>query len=76
MCERDSAYDKNITAKRIFECHPEVKRQLWGGSFWTSGCYANPVGQYGNEEVIKKYVESQGKEYKQIYSSQLTLFDM
>ncbi len=67
---------KSITAKRIFECHPEVKRQLWGGNFWTSGYYANIVGQYGNEEVIKKYVESQGKEYKQIYSSQLTLFDM
>jgi len=67
---------KNIPAKRIFECHPEVKRQLWGGNFWTSGYYANTVGQYGNEEVIKKYVEFQGKEYKQIYSSQLTFFDM
>ena len=53
---------KSITAKSIFECHPEVKRQLWGGNFWTSGYYANTVGQYGNEEVIKKYVESQGKE--------------
>ena len=36
---------KSITAKRIFEGHPEVKRQLWGGNFWTSGYYANTVGQ-------------------------------
>jgi len=67
---------KSITARKIFERHPEVKRHLWGGNFWTSGYYANTVGQYGNEEVIKKYVESQGKEYRQIYCTQLTLFDM
>jgi len=67
---------KSITARKIFECHPEVKQQLWGGNFWTSGYYANTVGQYGNEEVIKKYVESQGKEYHQIYSAQLTLFEI
>jgi len=49
---------------------------LWGGNFWTSGYYANTVGQYGNEEVIRKYVENQGKErvYKKVYNSQLTLF--
>ncbi|MCK5514025.1 MAG: DUF814 domain-containing protein, partial [Deltaproteobacteria bacterium] len=27
------------------------------GNFWTSGYYANTVGQYGNEEVIKKYAK-------------------
>jgi REP element-mobilizing transposase RayT len=66
---------KSITAKKIFEHHPEVKSQLWGGNFWTSGYYANTVGQYGNETVIKKYVESQGMKYHKIYSAQLTLFD-
>ena len=66
---------KSITAKKIFEHHPEVKNQLWGGNFWTSGYYANTVGQYGNEAVIKKYVESQGKKYQKIHSAQLTLFD-
>jgi len=24
---------KSITAKKIFEKHPEVKKQLWGGEF-------------------------------------------
>jgi len=28
---------KNITAKKIFEKHPEVKKQLWGGEFWSDG---------------------------------------
>lgn len=68
---------KSITAKEIFRRFPEVKTKLWGGNFWTSGYYANTVGQYGNKEVIKKYIENQGKEkeYKKVYEGQLTLFD-
>ena len=46
---------KSITAKRLFQFHPEIKAILWGGKFWTSGYYANTVVQYSNEEVIKKY---------------------
>ena len=67
---------KSITAKHLFQRHPEIKVKLWGGNFWTSGYYANTVGQYGNEEVIRKYVENQGKEkeYKKVYDGQLTLF--
>ena len=67
---------KSITAREIFQKHPEIKSKLWGGNFWTSGFYANTVGQYANEEVIKKYVENQGNqsEYKEIYKGQLTLF--
>ena len=69
---------KSITAIKIFKFHPEVKEKLWGGNFWTSGYYVNRVGQYGSLDVIKKYVENQGKEYKKeykkVYYGQLTLF--
>ena len=65
---------KSITAMQIFELHPEVKKKLWGGKFWTSGYYINTVGQYANADVIKSYVQNQGKEYKQIYRGQLELF--
>ncbi len=65
---------KSITAIQIFKLHPEVKEKLWGGKFWTSGYYINTVGQYGNADLIKKYVQSQGKKYKQIYRGQLSLF--
>ena len=67
---------KSLTAREIFRLHPEVKQFLWGGKFWTSGYYINTVGQYANEEVIKKYLKEQGKEkeYKKIYTSQLKLF--
>ena len=65
---------KSLTARMVFQSFPSIKKELWGGSFWTSGYYANTVGQYGNLEVIKNYVENQGKEYKQIYTEQLRLW--
>tara|TARA_R110002124_G_C8618996_1_gene486148 strand:+ start:153 stop:599 length:447 start_codon:yes stop_codon:yes gene_type:complete len=67
---------KSITAKELFRRYPEIKLKLWGGKFWTSGFYANTVGQYSNEEVIREYVKNQGmeKEYKKVHSDQLTLF--
>lgn len=66
---------KSITAREIFRLHPEVKKILWGGKFWTSGYYTNTVGQYGNEKVIREYVKKQGRAYNQIYRGQLALFD-
>lgn len=66
---------KSLTAKEIFCRHKEVKKKLWGGRFWTSGYYMNTVGQYANAEVIKSYVKEQGSDYKEIYRSQLNLFD-
>ena len=67
---------KSITAKALFKVHPEIKKILWGGNLWTSGYYANTVGQYGNEAMIKNYIANQGTpHYKKIHESQLTLFD-
>ncbi len=65
---------KSITAKEMFKLHPEIKKQLWGGNFWTSGYYINTVGSYGNEKIIKEYVRNQGRKYKQIHRQQLELF--
>ena len=69
---------KSITAKELFRLHPEVKQQLWGGQFWTSGYYVNTVGQYANEETIQRYINEQGKEkteYKKFHRNQLSLFE-
>jgi REP element-mobilizing transposase RayT len=64
---------KSITAKEMFLRHPELKKQLWGGNFWTSGFYANTVGASGNEEAIKAYVRNQGREgeYQEIHRDQI-----
>ncbi len=66
---------KSITAKEVFRLHPEVKKALWGGEFWTDGYFASTVGKHGNEDMISKYVKEQGREYVKMYDNhQLRLF--
>ena len=64
---------KSITAREVFAKHPEVKKQLWGGSLWTSGFYANTVGQFANEDTIRNYVKDQGEKYTVVHTGQLVL---
>ena len=66
---------KSITAKQLISRFPAIQVKLWGGNFWTAGYYVNTVGQYSNEEVIRKYIENQGRnnEYKKVNDAQLTL---
>ena len=68
---------KSITAREIFAQVPEVKKQLWGGEFWTDGYYVSTISQHGNEETIRRYLEEQGieEDYRQIHDDeQLELF--
>jgi REP element-mobilizing transposase RayT len=66
---------KSITARGIFKRIPEVKKQLWGGEFWSDGYFASTVGKHGDEQTVAKYVEQQGREYLQLHQDfQLSLF--
>ena len=66
---------KSLTAIEVFQSCPEVKKQLWGGEFWTDGYFASSVGKHGNEDMIAHYVKNQGKEYKNLHHNhQLALF--
>jgi putative transposase len=66
---------KSITAREIFRKYPEVKKQLWGGEFWTDGYYAGTVGKHGNENTIANYVKRQGTDYQMLHEDRhLTLF--
>jgi len=67
---------KSITARHVFEKMPELKKELWGSSLWTSGYFASTVGKHGNETVIGNYVKEQGRatEYVQIHKDQLRLW--
>lgn len=44
---------KSLTAKEVFAREPSVKKQLWGGEFWTDGYYVGTVGQNATEETIR-----------------------
>ena len=66
---------KSITAREIFQRVPTVKKQLWGGEFWTNGYYVSTVGQHGSEAQIQQYVANQGQaeEYVRLHVQQLKL---
>ena len=61
---------KSLTARELFTRVPSVKKQLWGGEFWSKGYFISTVGRHGSEEVIRRYVKNQGteKDYKQLHS--------
>jgi len=66
---------KSITAREIFKRCPQVKKQLWGGEFWTDGYFASTVGRHGNENTITDYVKQQGNMYHKLHEDrQLMLF--
>ena len=67
---------KSITAREIFSRVPQVKAQLWGGAFWSSGFYIDTVGRHGGLDVISRYVKEQGSEpdYQKLHEGQLAFF--
>ena len=52
-----------------------MKKQLWGGEFWSDGYFASTVGKHGDEGTIANYVKNQGDTYEKLHESrQLRLF--
>ena len=51
---------KSITAREIFKQVSEVKKELWGGEFWTDGYYFATVSGKGDRGIIETYIEKQG----------------
>ena len=66
---------KSLTAREIFQRCPQVKKQLWGGEFWSDGYFVSTVSKHGDENMIGNYVKNQGKQYQKIHEDrQLALF--
>ena len=64
---------KSITAREIFRKVAEVKKQLWGGEFWTDGYYIATISGRGDKKIIEEYIKKQGRS-KDI--DQLMLFEL
>ena len=52
---------KSVTAKQLFLRFPELKKELWGGQFWSDGFYLATVSERGNWAAVERYVANQGK---------------
>ncbi len=66
---------KSITAREILKQFPEVRKQLWGGEFWSDGGYIGTVGDGVTAEIIRNYVEMQGTPEEKEGYKQMNLLD-
>ena len=57
---------KSITARQMFKRFPEIKEELWGGELWSDGGYIGTVGEGANAEIIRKYIQKQGRKGDQL----------
>ncbi|MDP2923606.1 MAG: IS200/IS605 family transposase [Candidatus Omnitrophota bacterium] len=63
---------KSIMAREVFRRYPKIKRELWGGEFWTDGYYVGTVGEKANWTTVEEYVQKQGRPKEDL--RQLRLF--
>lgn len=64
---------KSITARELFRQYPSLKKELWGGEFWSDGFYLATVGERGSWKAVEQYVKRQGKTRDDLH--QVPLFD-
>lgn len=50
----------------MFEDNNEIKRDLYGGEFWSDGGYVATVGEGVNAEIIRAYIKKQGRKIEQL----------
>ena len=53
---------KSISARELFRCHPELRKQLWGGELWSDGYFVRSVGDEVTAAVIRRYIKLQHKD--------------
>jgi len=57
---------KSITARELFKRHPEIKKDLYHGEFWSDGGYIGTVGEGTNGDIIRSYIKNQGRKPEQL----------
>ena len=57
---------KSISARMVFKQLPMVKKELWGGEFWTDGYYIATISARGSKQVIINYIKNQGRAHHQL----------
>ena len=53
---------KTITSREIKRNFPDIKKYIWGNSFWSRSYFLTTTGQV-TLEMLKKYVDGQKEKY-------------
>ena len=51
---------KSITVREVLKRFPKLRKELWGGEFWTDGYYVATVGERGSWAIVERYIRKQG----------------
>ncbi|OGE30547.1 transposase [Candidatus Daviesbacteria bacterium RIFCSPHIGHO2_01_FULL_44_29] len=62
---------KSITARELFKQFPLLKKELWGGEFWSDGFYLATISERGDWQTVERYVANQGKTRSTSYQLRL-----
>ena len=65
---------KSNVARELFRQFPALKKELWGGEFWTDSYYVATVSTAGNWATVEAYVRNQGKTKPAQTNAQLTIW--
>jgi len=57
---------KSISARELFKRHPQIKKELYHGEFWSDGGYVGTVGEGTNADIIRGYIKRQGRKGDQL----------
>ena len=52
---------KSITAREMFKQSPEIKKELWGGEFWSDGGYIGTVWEGTYRNFFKNFTKIKGE---------------
>jgi putative transposase len=66
---------KSIAAKQMFKSFPEIRKELWGGEFWSDGGYIGTVGEGITADIIRNYILQQGTSEEKEGYKQMNLLD-
>jgi putative transposase len=59
-------YLKGRSSRLIQNEFPKLKKKYWGQHFWATGYFCATVGNV-TEDMIKEYIENQGKEEEDVF---------
>jgi len=50
---------KSVLAREVFQRHPALREELWGGELWSDGYFVRSVGDEVTADVIRRYIKLQ-----------------
>src|SRR3989344_308806 len=53
---------KSQTGSQVLKFVPNLKKELWGGEFWTDGYYIGTISGRGDKRVIEQYIRNQARD--------------